>query len=428
MTKKQNSKERKPEKELSSSLSTISRRGFTLGSAALGTAIVAPAYIKTVGAAAPLKIGCLSPVSGFFAREGQGCQRGFEVAAPMLADMGMPVELMFADTESKTDKARTAAEKLIADGAQVLVGAFVSGHTTAIAQVAEQKGIPHIINIAAAPKITEQGYKYVFRNFPTGPMFVINGLNLIKDLFAATGTTPKTAAFLHVNDTFGKAMAGGVKALFPRMKMPFEIVESIAYDPKAKDLSVEIAKAKSSKADILLPVSHGPDAILMVREMVKQRWSPMGIMTPGSPGTYDAQFYKTLGKYSEYVIANVPWIDPKTKISAELAGRFGKKYPKDILDLNAGFSFEALYVAAEAYKLAGSAKADDLAAALRKTDIKEHVMIGGPIRFNEKGQNVNIKSATLQNLERKPTVVLPKGSAEKAPVFPMPGWNDPKRK
>jgi len=49
---------------------------------------------------------------------------------------------------------------------------FDSGQTTAIAQVAEQNGIPLVINIAAAPEITDQGYKFVFRNFPTAKMIL----------------------------------------------------------------------------------------------------------------------------------------------------------------------------------------------------------------------------------------------------------------
>ena len=406
---------------------SISRRGFNAALLASGALLAAPATMRLARAAAPLKLGCLAPLTGFFAREGQNCKRGFDLAAPMLADMGMPVEIMMADTESNPDKARTAAEKLIGEGAQLLIGTFVSGETAAVAQVAEQRGIPHVINIAAAPQITEQGYKFVFRNFATGPMLVINGLKLIKSLFAATGTTPKTAVFMHVNDTFGTAMKKGIGALFPKMDMPFEIVETIAYDGKAKDLSVEITKAKATGADILMPVSHGADAIMLIREMVKQRWEPMGIMTPGSPGTYEAQFYKALGKYSEFVIANVPWIDPKTPMSREFASRFAKMFPGEMLELNAGFSFEAVLIAADAHKRAGSAEPGALAEALRATNIEQHVMIGGPIAFNEKGQNTNIASAALQNLDRKPTVVLPAAAAEAAPVFPMPGWSDPKR-
>src|SRR3546814_3715966 len=87
---------------------------------------------------------------------------------------------MNADTESSVDVARSRAEKLVNEGANILVGAFDSGQSAAIAQVAEQKGVPYVINIAAAPQITEQGYKYVFRNFPTAPMLVRNGLTLMK--------------------------------------------------------------------------------------------------------------------------------------------------------------------------------------------------------------------------------------------------------
>ena len=110
---------------------------------------------------------------------------------------------MNADTESNVDTARARAEKLISDGAQLLVGAFDSGQTTAIAQVAEQKGIPLVINIAAAPDITEQGYKFVFRNFPTAPMLLSDAFASQKEVFAIAGAAPKTAVFMHVNDTFG---------------------------------------------------------------------------------------------------------------------------------------------------------------------------------------------------------------------------------
>ncbi|MFX8036209.1 hypothetical protein ABTK80_21830, partial [Acinetobacter baumannii] len=73
--------------------------------------------------------------------------------------------------------------------------------------------------------------------------------------------------------------------------MPFKILDTIAYDPAARDLSVEVAKAKATNAELLMVVSRLNDAILLVREMVKQRWEPMGIMSPGSPGMYEAQFF-----------------------------------------------------------------------------------------------------------------------------------------
>lgn len=181
-----------------------SRREVSRGAVAAG-ATLATGAVRVRAQTAALKLGVLLPRSGFEALIGQGCQRGFELAVPLLREMGTPIELMSADTESKPDVARTQAEKLIREGAQVLCGAFNSGQTAAIAQVCEQRGVPLVINIAADPKITEQGYKFVFRNFPNAAMLSTGALAVVKDLFDATGKTPKTAVLMAVNDTFGQA-------------------------------------------------------------------------------------------------------------------------------------------------------------------------------------------------------------------------------
>lgn len=404
----------------------LTRRQFS--KAALATTCVA-----TLGAAAPailaqttrLKVGMLLPLSGFLAQPGQSCQRGADIAPTLLSEMGLHVELLSADTESNTDVARSRAEKLINDGCQLLIGAFDSGHTAAIAQVAEQRGVPLIINIAAAPQLTEQGYRTVFRNFPTSPTLIRNGLALMKDLFQATGQTPATAIFMYANDTFGRANKAALDALLPPLGMPFKLLESISYDPTAQDLSVEVAKAKASRAELVLVTTRANDAIMLVREMVKQRYEPMGIISPGSPGFYDEQFYKSLGRYADFTISNLPWIDPRSELARRLETAFRKRFPNDRYEchaFNVGFTFEAVLVAADAARRAGTTDPKALLEALRKTDLPEHVMIGGPIRFDAKGQNGGIGSATVQNRNQRPTVVLPKVSAELAPVFPMPGW------
>ena len=164
---------------------------------------------------------------------GQDCQRGVDISAGILKDLGLPsLQIMNADTETKVDVARSRAEKLISDGAQLLVGAFDSGQTTAIAQVAEQKGIPLVINIAAAPPITEQGYKFVFRNFPTGPMILRDAFLNQKEVFQITGSAPKTAVMLHVNDTYGTSIQKGMAAMFPKFDMPYQILAGNRVRPR----------------------------------------------------------------------------------------------------------------------------------------------------------------------------------------------------
>jgi len=400
---------------------SLTRRGFGVGAAAI-SALSATSWRAALAQAAPLKIGVLLPRSGLFAQIGQQCQRGSDIAVPVLRDMGYAVELMNADTESKPEIARTQAEKLIRDGAQLLTGAFESGACAAIAQVAEQNGIPYVINIGADPQITEQGYKFTFRNFPTSVMLTSSGLSLCKELFQATGATPKTAVLMHANDTFGQSMLKVINTMAPTLDLPFQIIETVAYDPQARDLSIEVAKAKAAKADLHLAVTRNTDAILMVREMVKQKYEPMGVISPGSPGLYEKQFLTTMGKYANYIISNVPWYDPKQPLAATLEAAFHKAYPEQNFDINIGFCFEAILIAADAYKRAGSAKPDALVAALKTTAISNRCMVGGTIRFNEKGQNVDLHSASVQNLDGKPTVVLPAANAEAKPVFPMPGW------
>lgn len=401
----------------------VSRRHFTAGAAAGSLLLAAGLPVRRARAATTLKLGVLLPRSGHLALIGQQCQRGFDVAVPILREMGYDIELLNADIESSPDIARTQAEKLIREGAHILTGAFQSDATAAIAQVAEQRGVPFVINIAADPKITEQGYKFVFRNFPTSVMLGMGGLGLFKEIFAATGTTPKTAVLMHVNDSFGNSMRGGIEKLMPKLNMPFEIVETIAYDPKARDLSIEVAKAKSAGADLHMVVTRLNDAILMVREMVKQRYEPMGIISPGSPGMYEKQFFKTLGKYAEYCTTNVPWFDPTQELNRTLKGAFAKQFPDQTYELNIGFSFEAALIAADAAKRAGATDPAALVEALKATNLADRVMIGGPIGFNAKGQNENLKSAAVQNLDGEPKVVLPAAVAEAKPVFPMPGWS-----
>jgi branched-chain amino acid transport system substrate-binding protein len=405
----------------------ITRRRFNGGVGALGALgtmnLAAPAIVRAE--AATLKVGVLLPRSGLLAQAGQACQRGADIAPKLLAAMGIQIELMSADTESSVDVARARTEKLIQDGAHVVIGAFDSGQTIAALQVCEQHGVPLVINVAAAPPITEQGYKTVFRNFPTSGALVKNGLTLMKDLFQVSGTTPKTAVFLYANDTFGQANKAAIDAILPGLDMPFKLVESISYDPNAQDLAVEVSKAKATGADIALVTTRSKDAIMMVREMVKQRWEPMGLISPGSPGMYDEQFYKTLGKYADYAITAVPWYDPKSEMAHQVEAAFKAQFPNDRFEpyaFNVGFTFEAVLIAADAFKRAGSADPAAMLAALRTTHIEKHMMVGAPISFDAKGQNNGVGSAAIQNRDQKPVVILPTSAAQEKPVFPVPGW------
>jgi branched-chain amino acid transport system substrate-binding protein len=400
----------------------LDRRQLLAGAAAVSL-IGAPAIVRAQSKV--LKLAVLLPRSGYLAPAGQSCYRGALIAPKVLADYGHQVELVHVDFESNPDVARTQCERVINEGVHGVIGAFDSAATLAIAQVCEPRQVPLVVNIGAAPQLTEQGYKFLVRNFPTGGMLVTNGLKLIKEEIEATKINPKTAVFLHANDTFGTAQRAAMDKLFPTAGLPFQLLESIAYDPKAQDLSVEVTKIRSLNPDLLLVVTRAADAIKLVRDMVRQRFEPMGIISPGSPGLYDEEFYQALGPLADYPIYNIPWADPKSPMSQALEAAFkpaNPNYRYAVECFNVGFTFEALLIAANGFKAAGSSNGADMMAAIRQTKITDHVMIGPPITFDEKGQNVHIPSAGVQNRNRTPTVVWPPSAATMAPVLPMPGW------
>jgi branched-chain amino acid transport system substrate-binding protein len=206
--------------------------------------------------------------------------------------------------------------------------------------------------------------------------------------------------------------------VMPKFNMPYTIAETIAYDPAARDLSVEVAKAKATGAEALLMVSRLNDAILITRELIKQRWSPMGILSMG-PGWYEDQYLKTLGKLGDGPLSFVPWYDPNKALSKKMVAALAKAYPDINPNTNHVYTFEALLVAADAYKRARSADPKALADAIRATNITDNVSTGPGIQFDAKGQNDKLKNSAIQNRGGKLVTVAPKAAADAKVDFPM---------
>ncbi len=401
----------------------ISRRHILAGGAATTALIAAPSIVRAQNKA--LKIAVMLPRSGYLAASGQSCHRGALIAPKVLADFGYAVELMHVDFETNPDVARNQAERVIGEGAQAVIGAFESAATLAIANVCEQRQVPFVVHIGSAPQITEQGYKFLVRNFPTNPQLLRTGLRGIKDLMAATGVEFKSAVFLHANDTFGTSQRQAMDQIFPIAGMPFRLIESMAYDPKAQDLAVEVTKIRAVNPDLVLVITRSSDAIKLVRDMVRQRFEPKAIISPGSPGLYDEEFYQALGPLADFHLINVAWGNPKSKMTQALETAFKTAFPNSRFAVdcfNVGFTYEALLICADGFKRAGTGDGPRLMTAIKATDIADHMMTGGPIQFDDKGQNNNIQPAIVQNRNRTPTVVLPAEAAAMAPVLPMPAW------
>jgi branched-chain amino acid transport system substrate-binding protein len=115
----------------------------------------------------------------------------------------------------------------------------------------------------------------------------------------------------------------------------------------------------------------------------------------------------------------VPWYDPNKKVSKLLEAALAKAHPGINLNTNHIYTFEALLIAADAYKRARSTDPKALADAIRATDIKDNVSIGPGVKFDAKGQNVTLKNAAIQNRAGKLVTVAPSGAANAKPELPL---------
>jgi len=143
----------------------VTRRSFlktaVAGAAVAGAPRPARAQTKT------FKIGAVHPVTGPLAEPGQACRLGAQLAveavnaAGGIKGKGLHLELVLGDTQSKPENGRVEAERVVNQGAQMLMGSFDSGSTNAMVSVAQQKRVPFLIDIGAADPITANVAKAV---------------------------------------------------------------------------------------------------------------------------------------------------------------------------------------------------------------------------------------------------------------------------
>jgi branched-chain amino acid transport system substrate-binding protein len=119
------------------------------------------------GAAAPLKIGEVDPLTGGVSQFGIGCHQGFVLAFEQInaegGILGQQIELVTEDDESKPGQSATAVRKLITqDKVLAILGDATSSATLEAAPIAQTDKIPMITPTATNPRITEVG-DFIFR-------------------------------------------------------------------------------------------------------------------------------------------------------------------------------------------------------------------------------------------------------------------------
>ena len=252
-------------------MTNVTRRTFLRATAATTAVLGFPLPLRAQ--AKTFKVGVVHPVTGPLAEPGQACRLGAQMAAEAInaaggikALGGMKLELLLGDTQTKPDVGRTEAERVINQGAQMLMGSFDSGSTAAMVPVVQQRHVPFLVDIAAADPITanvakavkegQQKVQYVYRNFPTGSSFGRKAVQYFNEIFAEAKASPKRVVLMYCNDLFGQNGARGFQAGHAALKPSWDIVETIPWPEPPQDLSTEVARAKAAKPDVIAPITR----------------------------------------------------------------------------------------------------------------------------------------------------------------------------
>ena len=340
---------------------------------------------------------------------------------------GAKLELLYADSESKPEKGVAEAERLInTEKVNVLTGCWNSAVTYPTTAVAERYGIPFIVPVSVSDKITDQGFKNVFRIAAKDSWWTRDQFAFLKDMETEFNTKVKKLAFVYENGDWGKGFAGQWKQLAEAGG--YEVVLDEPYPSTATDLSPVVQKIRRARPDVLMLVSNAADAILLTNTLAEYKVKLKAIITSGG-GHADPSFLEAAGKNAQFIFDIVEWETDVNKPGAkETNERYKAKYGTNLTG-EAVDAYLAMYLIKDALEKAASldpAKIRQTLADIKLTDGPGMIVGYEAVDFDETGQNANAALVMVQindignGMERISCWPKSARRAGYTPVFPKP--------
>lgn len=236
---------------------TILTLGFCAAAAAFGPASAAWAAEKP----ATFKIAGVLALSGPYGIFGEDMRKGVEVALAERQNQvgGVPIQIVWEDSETKPQPAVQKATRHIAGGVHLVFGGVSSAVTSALQSLTEQRKIPHLITMSVDDALTKKdGAKYSFRTSNNFSMEILMTVEYAKKrgLKKVYGVIPDYEAARRGWDLFqARASAAGIQ------------IVGVDFPPLGnRDFSVIIDKIAKSGADSAFSITTGSDAVTFLKQ------------------------------------------------------------------------------------------------------------------------------------------------------------------
>jgi branched-chain amino acid transport system substrate-binding protein len=297
---------------------------------------------------------------------------------------GKKLVLLQEDDVCKPEVATNTATKLIAQGADVVLGHICSGATKAALPIYNNAGILVISPSATNPELTKSGsYPNFFRTIAPDDAqaqvdvdFAINNLGYTK------------IAIIHDKGDYGKGFAEFAKKFIEESDKA-EVVLFEGVTPGQPDYSAILNKVERSGAETIIFGGYHPEASRIVDMMKKKR---MPITFISDDGVKDITFIKVAGESAEGAYASGPKdnaANPLTKKALEAHKKQFNSDPGAFFD-NA---YSAMLVIVNAIEKAQSTDLELLKKALQTEKVETPV---GTISFDENGDALGVGFSVYQ--------------------------------
>lgn len=358
-----------------------------------------------------VKIGHVGPTSGQIAHLGKDNENGARLAIEEANAKGMMIdgkkvtfELLAEDDAADGKQATQVAQKLMDAKVVGVIGHLNSGTSIPASAIYNAAGVAQISPSATNPKLTNQGFKGVFRMVAND---VAQGTAIGN--FAVKGMGGKKIAIIDDKTAYGVGLADETEKAVKAAGSTIVIREALANE-KEQDFKGVLTKVKAKNPDVI--VFGGMDA--QAGPMLKQM-KALGIKAKfiSGDGAQSAELIKLGGDAAEGAYATTAGL-PKEKMpqGAAFYDKFKAKFNADV-QVYAPFVYDATNVLIAAIGKVGTDPAKIIDA------IKATSMDGvtGKIAFDDKG---DIKDGAVTVFVVKggkwETVQIVGGPAEAAPA------------
>jgi branched-chain amino acid transport system substrate-binding protein len=362
----------------------------------------APAAEETV----TVKIGHAGPLTGGIAHLGKDDENGVHLAVDEATERKVKIggktvkfEMMSEDDQADPKMGPTIAQKFVDAKVAGVVGHLNSGVTIPASAVYNQAGIPMISGSATNPKLTEQGFKVVFRTVgrddqqgPAVAAYVAHELKAKKVAIADDATA------------YGEGLANEVEKTLKADGV--QVVAREKTNDKATDFKAILTKMKGKNPDVIfyggMDATGGP--------MVKQA-RELGIKSVFAfgDGACTSEMAKLGGAASEGMICSQAGI-PTQMASKEFQTAFNAKYGE--VKQYAPFFYDAANIL-----IAAMQKADSTDPAKYLPEVSKIKFDGatGHIEFDEKGDRKDAEMTIFQMKGGKvePVAIIKSGKTTK---------------